>query len=191
MKIELKVEVDSAKNIHPAMEIKPAMNLMQATNLRAAGAGGLRRVRIQNVKSKNFLGIEGDEWGSDSLNLAIRELSGLPPRESPQVWILFPFREDNVFWLVNQYSGYLASVNGQSLDNDARVIQYPCEFVAEKPTFQEWEFVQRNGRVLIKNMHSQKFIGPKGRATNDGQLCIQYEDQSGSDNYQEWILADV
>jgi hypothetical protein len=149
------------------------------------------RVRIMNVKSGRYLSIEGDKtnWGNDDASLSIRDWMNKPVLESPQVWNIIKYR-DNEWIMMNQYSKYLACIRGRSTDNNATAIQYHAQFLPTDP-FQEWNFEPSNGNYLIKNYKSKKFIGPHGRGTGQDNYIIQWDDQTSEDNYQEWVFEEI
>ena len=147
------------------------------------------RVMIQNIKSGRYLSIEGDNsnWSKDDASLTIRDSLNLPVLESPQVWNIIQIRKSS--WiLLNQYSMNVACIRGRSTDNGATVIQYHTQGIA----FQEWDFRQlQNGNWLIRNQNSEKYIGPQNRSTANDHYCIQWDDQTGEDSYQQWQFNPV
>lgn len=149
------------------------------------------RVKIKNIKSGKYLSVEGDSpnWLNDDASLTIRPWLGLPILESSQVWRIFQ-QGDNSWVMLNQKSGLLASIRARSTDNNATAIQYHIQNVHEK--FQHWDFeLLENGNFLIKNIHSQKYIGPQARSTEDDHYCIQWEDQTKEDSYQQWVFETI
>ncbi len=149
------------------------------------------RVRIKNIKSGKYLSVEGDSsnWLNDDASLTIREWLNLPPLKSPQVWHILQ-QGDNSWIMLNQNSCLLASIRARSQDNDATVIQYHAQNVPEK--FQHWNFeLLENSNFLIKNVHSNKYIGPQCRSTENDHYCIQWDNQTLEDSYQEWIFEKI
>ncbi|MGE7957821.1 RICIN domain-containing protein [Pseudomonas sp. NPDC089530] len=142
------------------------------------------RVMIQNIKSGRYLSIEGDasNWSEDGASLTIRDKLNKPVLESPQVWHIIQFR--SAAWvLFNQYSMNVACIRSRSTDDGATVIQYHTQGQA----FQEWDFKQLpNGNWLIRNLNSEKYIGPQGRSTANDHYCIQWSNQTSEDSYQQW-----
>jgi len=162
----------------------------QATGIRPITNLPLR-VRIFNIKSGRYLSVEGDKrnWQNDDASLTIRDWMELPVRESPQVWTIIPFRDD-MYHLVNQYSGSLACIRGRDRDNGATMIQYHNQYtLPENEPFQEWNFTElNNGNWLIKNANSNKFVGPEDRSTSNDHYCVQWDNQTSEDSYQEWTF---
>jgi Ricin-type beta-trefoil lectin domain-like len=149
------------------------------------------RVRIQNIKSGRYLSIEGDQsnWANDDASLTIRDWLNKPILESPQVWTIIRYRDDQ-FTLINQYSKAYACIRGRSTTDNATVIQFHDQFVAEP--FQQWRFSpMQNGNWLIQNVNSLKYIGPQGRSTGNDHYCIQWTDQTSEDSYQEWVFLAI
>lgn len=160
------------------------------------------RVRIRNEKSymnsggksERFLSVEGKEWDGNDASLTIRDWMDMSPDKSPQVWILKQIERlsSPAFWILeNQHSGKMACIRGQSKGNDATVIQHERD--GELLPYQFWNFLQlQNGNWLIQNINSGKFIGPQGRdeKTND-HYCIQYDNQTGDDSYQQWQFFEI
>jgi hypothetical protein len=150
------------------------------------------RVRIKNIKSGRYLSIEGDQnnWNNDDASLTINDWLGIDVLSSPQVWTILQYRA-NSYILINQFSGYLASIRGRSKDNGATVTQYHCQLPISEP-FQQWTFKKlENGNYLIQNVNSSKYIGPHNRDTGNGTYCIQWDDQTGEDSYQEWVFEEI
>jgi hypothetical protein len=149
------------------------------------------RVRIKNIKSGRYLSIEADQnnWKNDDASLTIRDWLGIDVLNSPQVWTILRYRA-NSYILINQYSGYLASIRGRSKDNGATVTQYHCQLPISEP-FQQWVFRKlENGNYLIQNVNSSKFVGPQGRSTGNDHYCIQWDNQTNEDSYQEWVFEE-
>lgn len=149
------------------------------------------KVRIKNVKSGRYLSLQDgpDRWMNNDNSLCIRDLMGpeVQPLENPQVWNIFQHRK-NAWKIQNQFSSHIACIRGRETGNNATAIQHHNEGLV----FQEWNFKPLpNGNWLIQNNNSGKFIGPQGRSTNHHQHCIQYDDQTKEDNYQEWVFESV
>lgn len=150
------------------------------------------RVRIMNIKSGRYLSIEGDanNWKSDDASLTIHDWIDGDTLTSSQVWTILQYRA-GAYILINQFSGYLTSIRGQSTDNGATVTQFHSQLPVTEP-FQQWTFRQlENNNWLIGNVNSRRFIGPHNRDTNNGNYCIQYDDQTSQDSYQEWMFSDI
>lgn len=144
------------------------------------------KVRIINVKSGRYLSLQGDSstWGNDDATLCIRDWIPMdrPLLESPQIWNIIQFRS-NAWIIMNQRSAHLACIRARDTGNEAVAIQHHNQGIP----FQHWDFVRLdNGNWLIKNINSGKCLGPQGRSTENGRHCIQYDDQTREDNYQEW-----
>lgn len=156
-----------------------------------------QRVRIVNVRSlggkmKLYLGLEGVDrnWGNEDNTLCIRQHDERPPDSSPQVWSVIPFQKGSVL-LMNQHSGFVASIRARSKSNGDRAIQYHKEFTPEEP-FQQWKLVEHEKTsFLIQNVNSDKYLGPEGREINDGQFVIQWDNQTSEDKYQLWVFEPV
>jgi len=149
------------------------------------------RVRAMNIASGRYLSIEGDEnnWGRDDASLAIRDWIKRPPLESPQVWTILQYRQ-NEFTMINQYSKAYASIRARSKSNEATVTQSHDEYTPKEP-FQQWKFEHlENGYWLIRNLHSSLFVGPQGRSTKEGAYCIQWANQTKDSSYQEWVFEE-
>jgi Ricin-type beta-trefoil lectin domain-like len=139
------------------------------------------------MKSGRWLSIEGskDNWASDNATVTIRD--GLADAPSPQIWTIIPY--GTAWVLINAYSMKLLSIRDRSTDNNATVTQFHAQIGESGPIYQTWSFDQlNNDYFLIRNLHSNKFIGPHGRSTGQDAYCIQYENQSGKDSYQEWTF---
>lgn len=154
----------------------------------------VHRVRVKNIKSGRYLSVEGDasNWCNDDASLTIRDLLDLDVLESPQVWNIIKYRQSQ--WIMlNQYSKALACIRGRSTSNGATVIQYHTQcLVGEDEPFQSWRFVQLgNGYYLIQNANSGKYIGPQDRSIANDHYCIQWDDQTSIDIYQEWVFEEI
>ncbi|MBI1320965.1 MAG: hypothetical protein GC168_18720 [Candidatus Hydrogenedens sp.] len=151
------------------------------------------RVQIKNIKSGRYLSVEGDDnnWKRDDASLTIRDSLGLAAVSSPQVWTILQYRP-NSYILINQYSGSLACIRARSQGNGATAIQYHSELVYAPEPFQQWNFTQlKNKNWLIGNQNSGKFIGPQARETGNDHYCIQWDDQTAEDSYQEWEFSEI
>ena len=149
----------------------------------------LVRVRIKNVKSGRYLSIQGEksDWNNDDASLTIRDWLNIPTLGSPQVRNIIQFRE-TAWILLNQYSMRVACIRARSTDNNATVIQY----FTQNDIFQQWNFEKlENGNWLIKNLNSKKYIGPENRSTSNDHFCIQWDNQTKEDSFQEWQFEAV
>jgi hypothetical protein len=152
------------------------------------------KVRIKNVKSGRYLSLQGDQanWERDDTSLSIRDwmVMDKPQLESPQVWNIIQYRDD-IWILMNQFSLNLACIRGRETGNGATAIQHNYHRTPGQP-FQMWRFKWLpNGHWLIQNVYSGKYLGPESRRTDNDHHCIQWDDQTGEDNYQEWVFEQV
>ncbi|MHC8420862.1 beta-L-arabinofuranosidase domain-containing protein [Streptomyces sp. NB004] len=91
-----------------------------------------------------------------------------------------PFRR-----LRNKHSGKVLAVDGMSLDNSARVVQFDNSGTADHA----WQLVDRgDGWYLIRNGNSGKVLGVDGMSTANSAQVVQYEDNGTADHL--WALVD-
>ncbi|WP_086872434.1 beta-L-arabinofuranosidase domain-containing protein, partial [Streptomyces viridochromogenes] len=91
-----------------------------------------------------------------------------------------PFRR-----LRNRHSGKVLAVDGMSLENSARVVQFADTGTADHA----WQLVDRgDGWFLIRNGHSGKVLGVDGMSTQNSARVVQFED-NGTDDHL-WRLVD-
>ncbi|MFI9797332.1 beta-L-arabinofuranosidase domain-containing protein [Streptomyces sp. NPDC052302] len=91
-----------------------------------------------------------------------------------------PFRR-----LRNKHSGKVLAVDGMSLENSARVVQFADTGTADHA----WQLVDRgDGWFLIRNGHSGKVLGVDGMSTQNSARVVQFED-NGTDDHL-WRLVD-
>lgn len=91
-----------------------------------------------------------------------------------------PFRR-----IQNKHSGKVLAVDGMSLDNSARVVQFDNSGTSDHA----WQLVDRGeGWYLIRNGNSGKVLGVDGMATADSAQVVQYEDNGTADHL--WTLLD-
>ncbi|MCG8472156.1 MAG: RICIN domain-containing protein [Desulfobacterales bacterium] len=139
------------------------------------------------------LSIESEQsnWQNNDASLTIREFSPSDTLECPQVWNIIQFRK-GAWIMMNQYSGFFASIRGRSTGDNATAIQFHAQYTLPSEPFQEWDFIKlANGNWMIQNVHSQKYIGPENRSTENDHFCIQYSDQTIEDSYQQWVFEEI
>ncbi|MEU6546192.1 RICIN domain-containing protein [Streptomyces sp. NPDC046859] len=91
-----------------------------------------------------------------------------------------PFRR-----LRNKHSGKVLAVDGMSLENGARVVQFADTRTADHA----WQLVDRgDGWFLIRNGHSGRVLGVDGMSTQNSALVVQFEDNGTADHL--WRLVD-
>ncbi|MEJ1199295.1 MULTISPECIES: RICIN domain-containing protein [unclassified Streptomyces] len=91
-----------------------------------------------------------------------------------------PFRR-----IQNKHSGKVLAVDGMSLDNSARVVQFDNSGTSDHA----WQLVDRGeGWYLIRNGNSGKVLGVDGMSTADSARVVQYEDNGTADHL--WTLLD-
>ncbi|MGW4084281.1 beta-L-arabinofuranosidase domain-containing protein [Streptomyces sp. NPDC004822] len=92
-----------------------------------------------------------------------------------------PFRR-----LQNKHSGKVLAVDGMSLDNSARVVQFANTGTADHA----WQLVDRgDGWFLIRNGRSGKVLGVDGMSTQNSARVVQFED-NGTDDHL-WRMIDA
>ncbi|MFK4122426.1 RICIN domain-containing protein [Streptomyces longwoodensis] len=106
------------------------------------------------------------------------------PTASPdgQPWTVEPpFRR-----IQNKHSGKVLAVDGMSLENSARVVQFDNSGTSDHA----WQLVDRGaGWYLIRNGNSGKALGVDGMSTADSARVVQYED-NGTDDHLWTLLSD-
>jgi hypothetical protein len=91
-----------------------------------------------------------------------------------------PFRR-----IRNKHSGKVLAVDGMSLENSARVVQFDNSGTSDHA----WQLVDRGeGWYLIRNGNSGKVLGVDGMSTANSAHVVQYED-NGTDDHL-WTLLD-
>ncbi|WP_395575681.1 beta-L-arabinofuranosidase domain-containing protein [Streptomyces sp. BK79] len=91
-----------------------------------------------------------------------------------------PFRR-----VQNKHSGKVLAVDGMSLDNSARVVQFDNSGTSDHA----WQLVDRGeGWYLIRNGNSGKVLGVDGMSTADSARVVQFEDNGTADHL--WTLVD-
>ncbi|MCF2129425.1 glycoside hydrolase family 127 protein [Strepomyces sp. STD 3.1] len=91
-----------------------------------------------------------------------------------------PFRR-----VQNKHSGKVLAVDGMSLENSARVVQFDNSGTSDHA----WQLVDRGeGWYLIRNGNSGKVLGVNGMSTADSARVVQYEDNGTADHL--WTLVD-
>ncbi|MFE5392962.1 beta-L-arabinofuranosidase domain-containing protein [Streptomyces sp. NPDC056568] len=91
-----------------------------------------------------------------------------------------PFRR-----IQNKHSGKVLAVDGMSLDNSARVVQFDNSGTSDHA----WQLVGRGeGWYLIRNGNSGKVLGVDGMSTADSARVVQFEDNGTADHL--WTLMD-
>ncbi|MER7719258.1 RICIN domain-containing protein [Streptomyces flaveolus] len=91
-----------------------------------------------------------------------------------------PFRR-----IQNKHSGKVLAVDGMSLENSARVVQFDNSGTGDHA----WQLVDRGeGWYLIRNGNSGKVLGVDGMSTADSARVVQYEDNGTADHL--WTLVD-
>ncbi|MGV9574289.1 RICIN domain-containing protein, partial [Streptomyces nigra] len=91
-----------------------------------------------------------------------------------------PFRR-----VQNKHSGKVLAVDGMSLENSARVVQFANTGTADHA----WQLLDRgDGWHLIRNGHSGKVLGVDGMSTQNSARVVQFED-NGTDDHL-WRLVE-
>ncbi|WP_333755269.1 RICIN domain-containing protein [Streptomyces sp. IBSBF 3352] len=92
-----------------------------------------------------------------------------------------PFRR-----VQNKHSGKVLAVDGMSLENSARVVQFANTGTADHA----WQLVDRgDGWHLIRNGHSGKVLGVDGMSTQNSARVVQFED-NGTDDHLWRLIED-
>ncbi|WP_446011835.1 RICIN domain-containing protein [Candidatus Electrothrix sp.] len=148
------------------------------------------RYRFQNIKNGSlYLGVQDNMRFDNDGSLALEQydnISGSGILLSSQVWYLIQYQSKGTYIMINQRTGYLACIRGRSKDNGATAIQYYTQLVESNGSFQLWTFQDYNGNILIRNVNSQKYIGPNSRNASNNNYIIQWSDQTSEDDYQVW-----
>ena len=134
------------------------------------------RYRFQNVKNENlYLGIQNDMKldNGGSLALEQHDISGSDLLLSSQVWYLIQYKSTGTYMMINQRTGYLACIRGRSKDDGATAIQYYTQLVESDGGFQLWTFEDYKGNIFIRNVNSQKYLGPQNRDASNNKYIIQ------------------
>ncbi|MFF8035641.1 RICIN domain-containing protein [Streptomyces sp. NPDC016626] len=91
-----------------------------------------------------------------------------------------PFRR-----IENRHSGKVLAVDGMSLENSARVVQFDSTGTGDHA----WQLLDRGeGWYLIRNGNSGKVLGVDGMSTADSARVVQYEDNGTADHL--WTPVD-
>lgn len=153
------------------------------------------RYRFQNVKNADlYLGVQDNMILDNGGSLALEPYDGYQGSQilqSSQIWYLVKYSIESEYMMINQRTGYLACIRGRSTDDGATAIQYYTQLVESDGSFQLWTFEEYNGNLLIRNVNSQKYIGPHSRQATQNNYIIQYHNQTSEDNYQEWVAKPV
>ncbi|MER6678510.1 RICIN domain-containing protein [Streptomyces sp. NPDC000983] len=91
-----------------------------------------------------------------------------------------PWTPEPRFWRIqNKHSGKVLAVDGMSLANSARVVQFSNTGTADHA----WQLVDRgDGWFLVRNGHSGKVLGVDLMSTADSAIVVQYEDNGTADH---------
>ena len=88
--------------------------------------------------------------------------------------------------LINQQSGYLASIRGRSTSDDATAIQYLPQLLETDGGFQRWQLDKVGDAYLIKNSNSGMVLGPNNAEVRDNNYLVQSKYQGFA--YQQWLF---
>lgn len=91
-----------------------------------------------------------------------------------------PFRR-----IANRHSDKVLAVDGMSLENSARVVQFDNTGTGDHA----WQLLDRGeGWYVIRNGHSGKVLGVDGMSTANSARVVQFEDNGTADHL--WTLVD-
>jgi hypothetical protein len=142
---------------------------------------------IENVRSGLCLTIQGASTATNALALQYTCNTTAPYNEDWWLEDLSP--GDNWYHFVNGHSGLCLTVQGASTANNARTLQYPCDYSA--PYNEEWlleDLSPYNSHVHLRNRHSNKCLTIQSASLSNNALAVIYTCDYSAPYNEEWRL---